>query len=57
MQSTAITQPSVFDQNGSFSPNQPATIATGPEIGFRIHVYRIEPTTSEITLGKKKTAL
>ena len=49
--STAMTQPSVLDQKGRARPNYFNTRATGPEMGFRIQMYSMEPTTRDMTLG------
>ncbi|BDZ77957.1 hypothetical protein Lac2_10660 [Claveliimonas bilis] len=54
---TAITQPSVLDHTGMVIPKLLHIIAIGPDTGFNIHVYKIDPTTSDITLGRKNMAL
>ena len=57
MLNTAMTHPSVFDHTGMVIPKYFAITATGPDTGFNIHVYKIDPTTSEITLGRKNATL
>ena len=54
---TAITQPSVVDQKGIEIPISCKIKATGPDTGFKIHVYSTEPTTNDITLGRKNVLL
>ena len=57
MLSTTITNPWVLLQIGTVNPSALATVATGPEMGLRIHTKIMVPTTREMTLGRKMALL